>query len=64
MAGILDGIPSGLILNGFDHWPRSVTRTEWFRINLELVAQTIVDMDLDPAVMAEVEETFVGADLL
>lgn len=42
----------------------SATRTEWFRITCELVAQTIADMDLDPAAMAEVEEAFIGAGLM
>ena len=65
MANIIDGIcPEGSILDGFDSWPRSATRKEWFRITRELVASTIADMDLDPAGMAEVEEAFVGAGLL
>ena len=55
MANILDGIPGGSVLDGLDEWPRSATRTEWFRITRELVASTIADMDLDPAAMAEVE---------
>ena len=42
----------------------SATRTEWFRITCELVAQTIADMDLDPAAMVEVEEAFIGAGLM
>ena len=62
MANIIDGIcPEGSILDGFDNWPRSATRKEWFRITRELVASTIADMDLDPAAMAEVEEAFIGA---
>ena len=64
MANILDGIPGGSVLDGLDEWPRSETRTEWFRITRELVASTIADMDLDPAAMAEVEEAFIGAGLL
>ena len=65
MANILDGIcPEGCILDGFDDWPRSATRKEGFSITRELVASTIADMDLDPAVMAEVEEAFIGAGLL
>ena len=65
MANIIDGIcPEVSILDGFDNWPRSATRKEWFRITRELVASTIADMDLDPAAMAEVEEAFVGAGLL
>ena len=65
MATILDGICSeGSILDGLDDWPRSATRKEWFRITRELVASTIADMDLDPAVLAEVEAAFIGAGLL
>ena len=65
MANILDGIcPEGCILDGFDDWPSSATRKDWFRITRELVASTIADMDLDPATLAEVEEAFIGAGLL
>ena len=39
MANIIDDIcPEGSILDGFDDWPRSATRKEWFRITRELVA--------------------------
>ena len=65
MANIIDGIcPEVSILDGFDNWPRSATRKEWFRITRELVASTIADMDLDPAALAEVEEAFIAAGLL
>ena len=65
MASILDGLGlEGSVLDGLDDWPRSATRKEWFRITRELVASTIADMDLDPAVLAEVEEAFIGAGLL
>ena len=65
MANIIDGIcPVGSILDGFDDWPRSATRKEWFRITRELVASTIADMDLAPHELAQVEEAFVGAGLL
>ena len=65
MANILDGIcPKGVILDGLADWPASTTRKEWFRLTRELVQKTIVDMDLDPAAMAEVEEAFIGAGLL
>jgi len=65
MANILDDICSeGSILVGLDDWPRSATRTEWFRITREVVASTIADMDLDLAALAEVEEAFIGAGLL
>ena len=65
MANILDGIClESSILDGFDDWPRSATRKEWFCITRELVASTIADMDLDPDALTEVEEAFVGAGLL
>ena len=65
MVNILDGIcPEGFILDGLDDWPRSPTRKEWFRITRQLIQETIADMDLDPAALAEVEEAFIGAGLL
>ena len=65
MANILDGIcPEGSILDGLDDWPRSATRKEWFAITRQLIQKTIADMDLDPDVLAEVEEAFIGAGLL
>ena len=65
MASILDGLGlEGSVLDGLDDWPRSATRKEWFRITRELVASTIADMDLDPAALAEVEDSFIGAGLL
>ena len=65
MANILDGICSaGFILDGLDYWPRSATRKEWFRINRELVASTIADMELDDEALSEVEQAFIGAGLL
>ena len=65
MASILAGIcPEGSILDGLDDWPRSATRKEWFRITRQLIQETIADMDLDPAALAEVEEAFIGAGLL
>lgn len=64
MANILDGICSeGFILDGLDYWPRSATRKEWFRINRELVASTIADMELDDEALSEVEQAFIGAGL-
>jgi len=54
MAYIVDGIcPEGFILDGLADWPASTTRKEWFRLTRELVQQTIADMDLDPAAMAQ-----------
>ena len=44
MANILDGIcPEGSILDGFDDWPRSATRKEWFAITRGLIQQTIAN---------------------
>ena len=65
MVNILDGIcPEGSILDGLDDWPRSATRKEWFRITRQLIQETIADMELDPAALAEGEEAFIGAGLL
>ena len=65
MASILDGLGlEGSVFGGLDDWPRSATRKEWFRITRELVANTIADMDLGPAALAEVEAAFIGAGLL
>ena len=65
MASILDGLGlEGSVLDGLDDWPRSASRKEWFAITRRIVQDTIADMDLDPAAMAEVEEAFIGAGLL
>ena len=53
MVGILDSIPGGLILECHDDWPRSSSRQEWFAITRRIVQDTISDMDLDPAALAE-----------
>ena len=68
MANVLDGICPDVPLLDFigqeNHWPRSASRKEWFRITRELVASTIADMDLPPNELAQVEEAFIGAGLL
>jgi len=65
MASIIDCLAlNGSILDGLDDWPRSATRKEWFAITRRIVQDTIADMDLDPAALAEVEAAFVGAGLL
>ena len=65
MANVLDGLGlKGSILDGLDNWPSSATRKEWFAITRQLIQETIADMDLDPAALAEVEEAFIGAGLL
>ena len=65
MASILDGFGlEGSVFDGLAEWPASTTRKEWFRLTRELVQKTIADMDLDPSVLAEVEEAFIGAGLL
>ena len=56
--------PKGSILDGLAEWPASTTRKEWFAITRRLIQQTIADLDLDPAALAEVEEAFIGAGLL
>nr|BDD44975.1 hypothetical protein 14 [bacterium] len=62
MANVLDGL--GLKGSILDDWPKSATRKEWFHITRKLIRQTIAEMDLDPAALAEVEEAFIGAGLL
>ena len=52
------------ILDGLAEWPESTTRKEWFAITRQLIRETIAEMDLDPAALAEVEEAFIGAGLL
>ena len=65
MASILDGLGlEGSLLDGLAEWPASTTRKEWFAITRQLIQETIADMDLDPAALAEVEEAFIGAGLL
>ena len=64
-AKILDGLGlEGSVLDGLAEWPASTTRKEWFAITRQLIQETIADMDLDPAALAEVEEAFIGAGLL
>ena len=60
MANILDGL--GLecfVLDGLAEWPVSTTRKECFAITRQLIQQTIAEMDLDSAGLAEVEEAFI-----
>ena len=65
MTSVLDGLGlEGSILDGLDDWPKSATRKEWFATTRQLIQQTIADMDLEPAALAEVEEAFIGAGLL
>ena len=65
MASIVDGLGlEGSVLDGLAEWPASTTRKEWFAITRQLIQQAIVDMDLDPDALAEVEEAFIGAGLL
>ena len=65
MASILDGLGlEGSVLDGLAEWPASTTRKEWFAFTRQLIQQTITEMDLDPAALAEVEEAFIGAGLL
>ena len=65
MASILDGLGlEGSVFDGLAGWPASTSRREWFAITRQLIRQTIADMDLDPAALAEVEEAFIGAGLL
>jgi hypothetical protein len=61
MTQILDHVSDTPLLDGLDDWPRSATRKEWFAITRRIIQDTIADMKLDPAAMAEVEEAFIGA---
>jgi len=64
MASILDGLGlEGSVLDGLTEWPVLTTKKEWFAITRGLIQQTIAEMDLDPAALAEVEEAFIGAGL-
>ena len=47
-----------------NHWLKSATLWELFRITRELVASTIAGMDLPPLELAQVEVAFIGAGLL
>ena len=65
MPNILDGLGlEGSALNGLAEWPASTTLKEWLAITSQLIQETIADMDLEPAALAEVEEAFIGAGLL
>ena len=65
MQGIIDGLVFGVfVLDGLLMWLVSTTRNEWFAITRQMIQETIADMDLDPAVLAEVEEAFTVAGLL
>ena len=65
MASILHGLGlEGSVLDGLAEWPASTSRREWFAITRQLIWQTIADMDLDPAALAEVEAAFIRAGLL
>ena len=65
MPNNLDGLGlEGSVLDGLAEWPASTSRREWFAITHQLIQETIADMDLDPAALAEVEEEFIGAGLL
>ena len=56
MASLLDGLAlEGSFLDGLAEWPALTTRKEWFAITRQLIQETIADMDLDPAALAEVE---------
>ena len=63
MTNILDHVSPAPVLE-IDDWPRSATRKEWFAITRRVVHDTIADMDLDDAALAEVEEAFIFVGLL
>ena len=51
-------------LDVVDDWPRSTTRTEWFRLTSDLIQSVIADKDLDPDSLSQVEEAFISAGVL
>ena len=64
MSNILDHIAPTPALDVVDDWPRSTTRTEWFRLTRDLIQTVIADMDLDPDSLSQVEEALISAVLL
>ena len=66
MSNILDHIAPTPVLDVVDDWPRSTTRTEWFRLTRDLIQSVIADMDLDldPDSLSQVEEAFISVGLL
>ena len=61
MTNLLDHIPRTSLLDGVDDWPKSVTRTEWFRLTRDLIQSIIADMDLDPDSLSQGEEALISA---
>ena len=64
MSNILDHTAPIPVLDVVDDWPRSTTRTEWFRLTRDLIHCVIADMDLDPDSLSQVEEAFISVGLL
>ena len=66
MSQILDHVKVEPLLDSVDHWPRSASRCEWFRITRTIVAGVVADMadELDDAELSIVEEHFIAAGLL
>ena len=55
MSNIHEHIAPTPVLDVVDDWPRSKTRTEWFRLTRELIQTVIADMDLDPDSLSQVK---------
>ena len=64
MINIFDRIAPIPVLDVVEDWPRSTTRTEWFRLTRDLIQSVIADMNLDPDSLSQVEEAFISAGLL
>ena len=64
MINIFDRIAPIPVLDVVEDWPRSTTRTEWFRLTRDVIQSAIADMDLDPDSQSQVEEAFISAGLL
>lgn len=66
MSQILDHIKAEPLLESIDHWPRSASRSEWFRITRAIVAGVVADMadELDDAELSIVKEHFTAIGLI
>ena len=64
MTLILNHIAPTPVLDVVGDWPRSTTRTEWFRLTRDLIQTVFADMDLDPDSLLQVEEAFISTGVL
>ena len=66
MANLFDHIPQRPLLEGYEHWPKSFSREEWFRQTMTIIAGVIADIaeDLNDAELSLVKQPFISAGLL